>query len=217
MSFSKRFRRFYMGLLTLIPGPSKGWFIPYRYASTVTSPHLYSALEPVFKSAERDFRVFLDEIDSYRADFAAIGIDPPPQPRWEQGWFPRLDAAAAYTMVRKNRPNRIVEIGSGHSTRFFARAVQVTSTLIARATLPTCSISSASFPNALSDLADMAIFAPSRAKASAISRPIAPVAPVTQATLSFNPISILCSSNFLNFFCASHLFGGGGISCQILE
>ena len=124
MSFSKSFRRFYMGLLTLMPGPPKGWFIPYRYASTVTSPHMYSALEPVFKSVERDFRVFLDEIDSYKADFAVIGIDPPPQPRWQQGWFPRLDAAAAYTMVRKHRPDRIVEIGSGHSTRFFARAVQ---------------------------------------------------------------------------------------------
>ena len=124
MSFLKSLRRFYMGFLTLIPAPSKGWFIPYRYASTVSPPNRYPALEPVFKSAESDFRVFLDEIDSYSTDLLAIGSDPPPQPRWEQGWFPRLDAAAAYTMVRKHQPRRIVEIGSGHSTRFFARAVQ---------------------------------------------------------------------------------------------
>ena len=113
-----------MGLLTILPGPSKGWFIPYRYAPAVSPPKRYAALESVFKSAESDFRLFLNEIDSYKTDLLAIGSEPPPQPRWEQGWFPRLDAAAAYTMVRKHQPRRIVEIGSGHSTRFFARAVQ---------------------------------------------------------------------------------------------
>ena len=44
-------------------------------------------------------------------------------PRWEQDWFPRLDAAVAYALVRRRRPARIVEVGSGHSTRFLARAV----------------------------------------------------------------------------------------------
>jgi predicted O-methyltransferase YrrM len=48
---------------------------------------------------------------------------PPPAPRLDQDWFPRLDAAAAYALVRTRRPTRIVEIGSGHSTRFLARAV----------------------------------------------------------------------------------------------
>ena len=43
--------------------------------------------------------------------------------RWNQDWFPRLDAAAAYAIVRRHTPRRIVEIGSGHSTRFMARAV----------------------------------------------------------------------------------------------
>lgn len=124
MSFLKGLRHFYMGLLTVMPGPAKGWFIPYRYASTVSAPNRYSALEPVFKFAESDFRSFLKEIDFYHTDLFAIGGDLPPQPRWEQGWFPRLDAAAAYTMVRKHQPRRIVEIGSGHSTRFFARAIQ---------------------------------------------------------------------------------------------
>jgi len=53
----------------------------------------------------------------------AIGADTPPAPRWNQDWFPRLDAAAAYAIVRKTGPRRIVEVGSGHSTRFLARAV----------------------------------------------------------------------------------------------
>ena len=62
-------------------------------------------------------------IEQYAAALDAIGAEPPPAPRWNQDWFPRLDAAAAYAMVRSTRPKRIVEVGSGHSTRFLARAV----------------------------------------------------------------------------------------------
>jgi len=62
-------------------------------------------------------------IEQYAAALEAIGAEPPPAPRWNQDWFPRLDAAAAYAMVRSARPKRIVEVGSGHSTRFLARAV----------------------------------------------------------------------------------------------
>ena len=62
-------------------------------------------------------------IEQYAAALDAIGTEPPPAPRWNQDWFPRLDAAAAYAMVRSTRPKRIVEVGSGHSTRFLARAV----------------------------------------------------------------------------------------------
>jgi len=62
-------------------------------------------------------------IEDLAPDLEAIGADRPPQPRWDQDWFPRLDAAAAYAIVRKTKPRRIVEVGSGHSTRFLARAV----------------------------------------------------------------------------------------------
>lgn len=65
----------------------------------------------------------LDTIEKYRRDLEAIGADAPPAPRWDQDWFPRLDAAAAYALVRSEPPARIVEVGSGHSTRFLARAV----------------------------------------------------------------------------------------------
>ncbi len=65
----------------------------------------------------------LDKIERYGGDLEAIGAQTPPQPRWDQDWFPRLDAAAAYSMVRRHAPKRIVEVGSGHSTRFMARAI----------------------------------------------------------------------------------------------
>jgi predicted O-methyltransferase YrrM len=65
----------------------------------------------------------LDWIEDLAPALEAIGEDRPPQPRWNQDWFARLDAAAAYAIVRKTAPRRIVEVGSGHSTRFLARAV----------------------------------------------------------------------------------------------
>lgn len=71
---------------------------------------------------ERFFAV-LDSIEKYSPDLERIGADAPPAPRWNQDWFPRLDAAAAYALVRGEPPRRIVEVGSGHSTRFLARAV----------------------------------------------------------------------------------------------
>jgi predicted O-methyltransferase YrrM len=69
------------------------------------------------------FFAVLDSIESYAADLDAIGADAPPAPRWSQDWFPRLDAATAYVLVRTEPPRRIIEVGSGHSTRFLARAV----------------------------------------------------------------------------------------------
>ena len=69
------------------------------------------------------FFAVLERIEAYAADLAAIGPDLPPAPRWNQDWFPRLDAAAAYALVRSEPPRRVVEVGSGHSTRFLARAV----------------------------------------------------------------------------------------------
>lgn len=65
----------------------------------------------------------LRAMDRYRDGLLAIGPDRPPEPRWNQDWFPRLDAAMAYTQVRDRKPQRIAEVGCGHSTRFFCRAV----------------------------------------------------------------------------------------------
>ncbi len=59
-----------------------------------------------------------------QADALAAIDGAPPEPRFGQIWCPRLDAAALYTLVRTERPQRIVEVGSGHSTRFLWRAVR---------------------------------------------------------------------------------------------
>ena len=114
-----------MGLATVLGLKTRGFFIPYRYADGLPGPGeraSYAALIPAFAAAEPRFLAHLDSIDGYADSLAGIGGAPPPAPRFEQDWFPTLDAAALYALVRKTRPGRIVEIGSGHSTRFLARA-----------------------------------------------------------------------------------------------
>jgi predicted O-methyltransferase YrrM len=120
-------RRVAFGLLTTLNLKRRGFFIPYRYADQVPGPAQrgpYAALSALFAEAEPVFAAMLETMDSHAGALTAIGSEAPPQPRWEQDWFPRLDGAAAFVMVRETRPARIVEIGSGHSTRFMARAVR---------------------------------------------------------------------------------------------
>lgn len=119
---SLRMRRLRMGLGTLLGGRRQGFFIPYRYADGVVPPAGYPAVEALFAAAEPAFAAVLDAIDGLAEELAALG-GPAPAPRWEQDWFPRLDGAAAYALARTAPPGRIVEVGSGHSTRFLARAV----------------------------------------------------------------------------------------------
>lgn len=103
-----------------------GYFLPYRYAADVpTHGSRYDWIEERFGGdALPAFSGMLSDIDRYRDALQAIGNQQPPEPRWRQDWFPGLDGAAAYTLVRERRPARILEIGSGHSTRFLARAVR---------------------------------------------------------------------------------------------
>lgn len=115
-------RRFRQGLATITGAAPQGFFIPYRYAGSVR-PGPYPGLEPLFHAATPAMRVLFGEIENHAAAIAAFD-GPPPAPRIRQNWFPRLDAAAAYAMVRTRKPARIVEIGSGHSTRIMARAVR---------------------------------------------------------------------------------------------
>jgi predicted O-methyltransferase YrrM len=79
-------------------------------------------LESLLASRKAVFAAQLRRLALYSAEFARFGGEPP-APRFGQDWFPRLDAAIAYGIVRDRSPARIVEIGSGHSTRIMARAI----------------------------------------------------------------------------------------------
>jgi len=119
-------RRLWFGLLTVSGLRRRGFFIPHRYADLLPQAGRrppYPMADARLRAAEGRFREVLAWVADSAADLAAIGGAPPPAPRWDQGWFAPLDAAVAYALVRHLRPARIVEVGSGHSTRFLARAV----------------------------------------------------------------------------------------------
>ena len=120
---SKSLKRRLSALSTVLGMTQAGFFVPHRYAASVQPPAGYPELAPLFAAAAPEFRSVLAAIDRHAAALGGFDGARPPLPRWQQDWFPGLDGAAAYALVRETRPRRIVEIGSGHSTRFLARAV----------------------------------------------------------------------------------------------
>ncbi|TVQ52922.1 MAG: class I SAM-dependent methyltransferase [Rhodobacteraceae bacterium] len=97
-----------------------GFFIPCRHAGDTPRPPDapgYAAVEALFRATEPSFAPILDRL----APGAPLPPADPP-PRWGQDWFPSADAAALLAVLADRPPARIVEVGAGHSTRFFAAA-----------------------------------------------------------------------------------------------
>lgn len=106
--------------------PREGYYIPHRYAGKNIQPSppqwLLRALnESVAPSIERldVARTFTEQL----SPLAKIRVADPHGARFDQQWFTGLDATMAYTTVRQFQPRTIIEVGSGHSTRFMARAI----------------------------------------------------------------------------------------------
>ena len=132
----KSLRRLGLGLATITGLKRRGWFIPHRYADSLPaagSNASYASIEANFAERLPLFLAVLQRAEVLAPALRAIAAENgkpaggpmggPPNPRFDQGWFATLDAVAAYALVRERRPARIVEVGSGHSTRFLARAL----------------------------------------------------------------------------------------------
>ena len=111
-------------------GTKFGFYIPYEWAGTLnpfTEDDTYEWLKAAWDADQGTFRETLGRIEKHLdtlAGFAAIDPGDGDAPRFDQSWCPGLDGAAAYGLVRELAPARIIEIGSGHSTRFMARAIR---------------------------------------------------------------------------------------------
>ena len=122
-----------MGFATVAGLARRGWFIPHRYAQSLPMPGDNAAYSPIAALFAERLPRFVDVLERAQAlkpalhTIAAENGKPAAgvaNPRFDQGWFATLDAVAAYALVRERRPGQIVEVGSGHSTRFLARALQ---------------------------------------------------------------------------------------------
>jgi predicted O-methyltransferase YrrM len=131
------------GLSRLIPaGPrarlsawlrSKGFKPDARYRIALEYPTSASnkprwdphpELERIIAAGDAGYRRSLTTIADYREALAGISRESndPTEPHWLNEWMPPLDGAAIYAFIRSRAPALYVEIGSGMSTRFAARA-----------------------------------------------------------------------------------------------
>ncbi|NKC16876.1 MAG: class I SAM-dependent methyltransferase [Gammaproteobacteria bacterium] len=104
----------------------EGFYIPHRYAANL-SPGIPDWLRERFAHAAPAMRTYLEQVFALETKLRTFGTKragDPHGPRFDQDWFSGLDAALAYTMVYTLAPATIVEVGSGHSTRFLARALE---------------------------------------------------------------------------------------------
>jgi len=109
-----------LGLPTVLSLTPRGWFIPHRYAPLLPPPGTqppYPAVEALFESHTPVFERVLALVESHATTLQAMrGL-------LDQAWFPSLDAAVAYALIRDRKPQHVIEIGSGNSTRVLAKAL----------------------------------------------------------------------------------------------
>jgi hypothetical protein len=78
-------------------------------------------------SETKQYQQVVSMILEYQGDFPNIPVFPNPAdplgPCWYNGMLPGLDAATLYALIAEVQPSRFVEIGSGHSTKFAAKAI----------------------------------------------------------------------------------------------
>ncbi|HET9950889.1 MAG TPA: class I SAM-dependent methyltransferase [Candidatus Eisenbacteria bacterium] len=87
----------------------------------------HGPLQRRLEEGRASYRGRLEEILAHRERLSAVPAHGRPEsgdPYWINGFLPGLDAAALYGFVARHAPARYVEIGSGHSTRFAARAIR---------------------------------------------------------------------------------------------
>ncbi len=110
-------------------GKAYGYYVPYSYVEDLRNRDQNYIFQWLFDKWEQDSSEFLSWIDCARQhndlfkSWQRENPQDPHGPRFDQDWFPGLDGAMAYSIVRKIKPSKIIEIGSGHSTRFLAKAI----------------------------------------------------------------------------------------------
>jgi hypothetical protein len=105
--------------------------IDYRYRATIrygAGRPSHPGLARIIEGGRARYEAVLDALGAIQADFASIpsgGTYEMREPLWLNGWFPPLDGMALTHFLRRHNPARFIEIGSGVSTKFARRAVEL--------------------------------------------------------------------------------------------
>jgi len=106
-------------------------YLPLDYPPTALAAPRYGYGRPahdglvaILARHEGTYRAALESFAALETDLLRIprAAADPAEPFWDNYWFPVLDPIALYGLLRTREPERYVEIGSGMSTRFAARA-----------------------------------------------------------------------------------------------
>ncbi len=83
-----------------------------------------AGLERLIRAQADGYGRVLETIAGYAGELARIEVaaTDPREPFWANGMVSGLDGATFYALMRDRRPRRYLEIGSGNSTKFVARA-----------------------------------------------------------------------------------------------
>lgn len=125
----------------LFPAAVRGFRALQRLGINLTPNHFYWPVPDMEELEKREWPIYatppgcnfrMREQVKLATDFASRYV---PELRWNSqatpdsyhyhnGYFESFDAEVAYCMVRHWKPRRIIEIGSGYSTRVMAQALQ---------------------------------------------------------------------------------------------
>lgn len=91
----------------------------------------HEKIESVFSQNLKEYEKLIDRFHFYINQFLAIPLltspGSPSEPAWFNGFIPAFDAISLFGLISIIKPKVYMEIGSGHSTKFAAKAKELNS------------------------------------------------------------------------------------------
>ena len=115
-----------------LPAAEPAATIPLDYPVRPRSRYGWGApphpqLEALLVSGTDRYRTVLEGFLAHAGELASVTVDAPDSagdPQWGNDYLPGLDAVALYAFVADLAPALYLEVGSGNSTKFAARAIR---------------------------------------------------------------------------------------------